>query len=178
MSDRAEVRETGLAEEGRNGYFPPACPWSGETETARRKRDRLRTGERWSAAAWALALLVPLALAGWLCPSPNGLGTHQQLGLPPCTFRVLFGCRCPSCGMTTAWAHVVRGELAGALAANAGGAVLALLAVASVPWLLGAAAVGRWPGFRPHPDLLAWVLMAVVAITLLDWAVRMLDAYV
>ena len=72
-------------------------------------------------------------------PSPPGYGTHQQLGLPPCTFWVLFGRPCPTCGMTTAWAHLMRGEWLDACRANAGGALLGLLAMVAAPWLLGSA---------------------------------------
>jgi hypothetical protein len=38
-------------------------------------------------------LLAMLAAAAWLQPDPRGFGTHQQLGLPPCTFQALFGNR-------------------------------------------------------------------------------------
>ena len=57
-----------------------------------------------------LTLVSLLAVAGSLQPSPAGLGTHEQLGLPSCTFRWLFGMRCPSCGMTTSWSHAMRGQ--------------------------------------------------------------------
>ena len=56
----------------------------------------------------AIGLLLPLGAAVRLQPAREGLGTHQQLGLPPCTFRVLFDRPCPSCGMSTSWAHLVR----------------------------------------------------------------------
>ena len=37
-------------------------------------------------AAVALPCLVVLVLAAWVTPNPEGLGTHQQLGLMPCGF--------------------------------------------------------------------------------------------
>lgn len=56
--------------------------------------------------AAAAALLV---VAGQLQPSPEGFGTHQQLPMTaPCGFLVGTGYPCPSCGMTTAFAHTVR----------------------------------------------------------------------
>ena len=46
--------------------------------------------------AWSV-----LGIASWLTPSPNGYGTHLQLGLGECTMLHLTGFPCPMCGMTT-----------------------------------------------------------------------------
>ncbi len=52
-----------------------------------------------------LALGLPAAgvigIARWLTPSPEGFGTHRQLGLAGCTMLTLTGWPCPMCGMTT-----------------------------------------------------------------------------
>ncbi len=125
------------------------------------------------ATALALGLLALLAVAALLKPDPRGLGTHQQFGLPPCTFRFLFGWPCPSCGMTTSWAHVVRGQLIGALKVNVGGTLLATLAVVAVPWLMLCAALGRWLGRAPESIVVAWVGSAILLVTLIDWGVRL-----
>jgi len=68
-----------------------------------------------------------LGVAGWLEPSPTGRGTHQQLGLPACHFA--YGLPCPTCGMTTAFAYVVRGRLFTALAVQPLGGLLAIATV-------------------------------------------------
>jgi hypothetical protein len=127
-----------------------------------------------SAAILGFALAVPLAVACFLTPDPHNRGTHQQLGLPPCTIVVLFGHRCPACGMTTAWAHLVRGHWLGALRANVGGALLAVLDLLAVPWLLASAARGRWLGWVPDANVLAWVIASIMVVTLIDWSVRMI----
>lgn len=126
------------------------------------------------AALLAIGLLCPLVAAAVLQPDPSGHGTHRQLGLPPCTFLVLFGYRCPSCGMSTAWAHVVRGQVVGAFRANAGGALSALVALLAEPWLLISAVRGRWSGWVPDATVLAWIGSGIVVVALIDWAVRML----
>jgi hypothetical protein len=125
-------------------------------------------------AAAGIGLLGLLAIAAMLEPSPLGHGTHQQLGLPPCTFWVLFGRPCPTCGMTTAWAHLVRGEWVDAGRANLGGALLGLLAIAATPWLLGSAVRGDWLGVSPSGAAAAWIAITILLVTLIDWAFRLL----
>lgn len=121
----------------------------------------------------ALGLLALLAVAAFLKPDPRGLGTHQQFGLPPCTFRFFVGRPCPSCGMTTSWAHLVRGQLIGALRASVGGTLLGTLAVVGVPWLVVSAARGRWLGWAPNGTTVGWVASAILLVTLIDWGVRL-----
>lgn len=114
-----------------------------------------------------------LFLAATLTPDPSGQGTHQQLGLPPCTFTALYNMRCPSCGMTTSWSHVMHGELFSAAQANVGGMLLAFCSLAGAPWLLWTAVRGR-PATRIPGDLtIALGAVAIVIITLIDWGVRM-----
>ena len=125
-------------------------------------------------ALQGLVLLGLLITAACLTPSPKGFGTHQQLGLPPCTITRLFKIRCPSCGMTTSWAHAVRGQLPSAVKANTGGALLALVAMAAGPWSLATATRGIWFGGRPRNDVVIIVSLLVIGVTLLDWVCRLL----
>lgn len=122
----------------------------------------------------ALGIAASLVVVRTLEPDRSGHGTHQQLGLPPCTFVVLFGRRCPTCGGTTAWANLVRGRVADAFSANAGGALLGLIAIAAVPWLLLSSWRGRWLVGKPGSTAVAWTVMAVFAVMLIDWGVRCL----
>jgi hypothetical protein len=139
-------------------------------ETGRTKFSR--RGRLWLAAA-GIGLLSLLAIAAMLEPSPSGHGTHQQLGLPPCTFWILFRRPCPTCGMTTAWAHLMRGEWVDAGRANLGGALLALLAMVAAPWLLASAARGDWFGVSPHGTVAVCILITILLVTLIDWAFRL-----
>lgn len=60
--------------------------------------------ERVGSAVVATGAGTVLAIAGWLQPDAHGYGTHQQLGLYPCTFLAWTGQPCPMCGATTTFA--------------------------------------------------------------------------
>jgi hypothetical protein len=132
-------------------------------------------GQRIALAALALLLLALLVTAGTLTPNPLGYGTHQQLGLPPCTFYVIFNRPCPACGMTTSWAWVLRGHAGRALAANAGGTLLACLSLVGAPWLLISTVRGRWFG-SPNPWIMAGIAGTVGLVTMGQWIWRLLTS--
>ena len=71
-----------------------------------------------------LGILILAALA---VPRSQGLGSHTSLGLPACGFLQRTGLPCPTCGMTTAFAYVVRGRLDKAFMAQPAGMLAALL---------------------------------------------------
>ncbi|MEL6741711.1 MAG: DUF2752 domain-containing protein, partial [Planctomycetota bacterium] len=77
------------------------------------------------------ALSIPLA-AG-LDASPEGHGTHTQLGLPACNWVSLMNRPCPTCGMTTSFTHAADGSLASAAAAQPAGTLLAII-TAALAW--------------------------------------------
>ena len=74
-------------------------------------------------AAVALAVLL---VASYLEPSPNGIGTHERFNLPPCGWIVLMDLPCPTCGMTTAFAHAADGHLLRGLLTQPLGFLMAL----------------------------------------------------
>lgn len=116
-----------------------------------------------------------LATAACLEPASKGYGTHTQLpGLRECTFQTLTNgkWRCPSCGMTTSWAHLMRGNVAGAVRANIGGTLLAVLAAVSGPWMLVSGLRGRWFLGCPNEIVVASLGVGVVFVTLIDWSLR------
>jgi hypothetical protein len=120
----------------------------------------------------AIILIVVFTVALLLNPDPRGFGTHQQLGLPPCTFRFLFGRPCPGCGMTTSFAHFVRGQFAQSVHANPAGAIVASVCLLLIPWCLWSARRGRlWMVSDPVP-VVAAVLVSLSTLILLIWVVR------
>lgn len=83
-----------------------------------------------------LSLAGCVALIGiglWLEPAEAGIGTHQQLGLPACTFLKLTGYPCPSCGLTTSFTHAVHLDFGRALAVQPFGLVFFLAVIAWIP---------------------------------------------
>jgi len=119
-------------------------------------------------------LLTLLIMSIWLAPDPRGIGTHEQLGLPPCTIRQVWGIRCPACGMTTSWAYFVRGQWFQAARTNLGGTALAMLSALLAPWAMVSGLHGRWWGEPIGEKLAVAVGLVVVAVTLIDWGIRLL----
>ena len=75
----------------------------------------------------ALACLAMLTAAARTSPDGRGHGTHEQLGMPPCAWPGMFDMPCPTCGMTTAFAHTANLDLGRAFVTQPMGAVLALV---------------------------------------------------
>ncbi len=92
---------------------------------------------------WSLVVMCVLVLvaAAAIEPDARGYGTHTQLGLPPCGFLLLTGSPCPGCGLTTAFAHGIRGDWLLAASANPLGLVLFVVVCLCVP--LGVTAAFR-----------------------------------
>jgi hypothetical protein len=134
---------------------------------------KLSTGLRCALGLMGTVLIAMLCVAVALQPEPRGRGTHQQLGLPPCTFVMLWNKPCPTCGMTTSWANLVRGRVPSALKANVAGTLLATIAIAAGPWLLWSALRGKTVGRLPSDGTLVVVALSLMTVTLLDWGWRL-----
>ncbi len=114
-----------------------------------------------------------LLFARCLQPSPAGIGTHQQIPwLPPCGIALMYGFPCPSCGMTTAWAHFTRGQWLAGMNANVGGFLLALAAGPLGIWCLVSAVRGAWLAVRPQPIFFICYSAAVIIATFSQWLLR------
>jgi hypothetical protein len=103
--------------------------------------------------------------------SARVLATHQQLGLPPCTFLEATGIPCPACGMTTSFSLLIRGDVANSLRANWAGTLLAGFCLAVIPWAVYSVVRGRSLFVRSLEKALIGVVIAVLGLAMLRWAV-------
>jgi hypothetical protein len=111
------------------------------------------------AAGLALGAIGLLVTAAWLAPGGRLMGTHRQLGLPPCGFVTMTGLPCPTCGMTTAFAYTVRGRVLAAAQSQLAGLVLAIGVMAVALASLWTALTGRYPAinwYRVNPTRFVW----------------------
>lgn len=138
----------------------------------------LRPWVRVALVVMAIALIGVFTLAAQLNPYRDGRvwleGTHTQMQLPPCTFKVATGLPCPSCGMTSSFALLVRGDLWNSLQANWAGTLLAGLCLALIPW-------GLWSAWRGRPLFIFSIeyvgvrlLVLFVAVMILRWVMVLL----
>jgi hypothetical protein len=129
---------------------------------------------RMAATLMAVAGAALMGFAAWLEPSPTGVGTHTSFGMPSCLWMTSMNLPCPTCGMTTSFAHAADGHLFMAFRAQPAGALLALAVgmaavgagyVAITGARLDRMLAGAW---RPR-----WI-WAVGVVVILAWLYKML----
>ncbi|HWD39337.1 MAG TPA: DUF2752 domain-containing protein [Fimbriimonas sp.] len=69
-------------------------------------------------AIWFVVWVAITAIGLHLHADPQGHGTHQELGLPPCPSALLFDRPCPGCGLTTSWTALLHGDFKLAFSAH------------------------------------------------------------
>ncbi len=127
-----------------------------------------------------LAGLLSLVAIGLLLtgaalkPSADGLGTHKQLGLPSCGWIATSNTPCPTCGMTTAFASVARGQILNAFRAQPMGALGALSASALFWAGLHVAVFGSRIGASAGRLLTPRVLWLIGALWAISWIYKVL----
>jgi hypothetical protein len=99
--------------------------------------------ERIALIAMALGGALLLYLSWRMEPDPRGFGTHEQLGLAPCSFRTYAGIPCLSCGMTTAFSLMMRLRWIDAIVVQPAGAMIFVSILAFIPLALWASIRGR-----------------------------------
>jgi hypothetical protein len=154
---------------------PPLSPTEDELEPL----DVLPVMTRWvrgTLVGIALGLTALFAVAAYLNPyqsdgSARRMETHRQLGLPECTFKEMTKLPCPSCGMTTSFALVMRGDLSGAARANSVGVMLALALLAAIPWCVASALCRRTLFVQSAERVLMVFVIGLLSLMLVRWAV-------
>jgi hypothetical protein len=112
----------------------------------------------------SVALMIGLGL--YLQPNPSGHGTHQQLGLPPCSLYFFTQRPCPSCGLTTSISAWLHGDWRLGWRANPFGIVVLLIAMGVGLNSLMVLLFKR--GLRLHPLIINWGLILLI----LGWLVH------
>jgi len=152
------------------------------TEGVRRVQDGIAKGTpwgsivpvsgwvRWSHTLPLLGVLLMVGVGLSLTPDPAGHGTHQQLGLPPCTIHYLTGRLCPSCGLTTSVSAILHGQFALAWRANPIGFLVVAGALAVAGNSLMVLLSGR--SVRVENTRLTLLLLALLMLWLLHGAIR------
>ena len=134
---------------------------------------------KWNIGLGAVLLgaVIVYSAARWLEPDPRGYGTHESIGLPPCGLKLFTDLPCPSCGLTTSFAHSARLEVGPALQAHPIGPVLfasvmvgGILSAASLAWRVPHDRLDRWLRLFP------WWPTAIAFFTIffLQWGYRVL----
>ena len=121
----------------------------------------------------ALGLVGLFTIALILDPYKDGKvwtqETHTQLGFPPCTFKVVTRVPCPSCGMSTSFALLIRGDVWNSLQANAAGTLLATICLLCVPWAVVSSVRGRLFGIVAFENLFVRLLVFFLILMLVRW---------
>jgi hypothetical protein len=97
--------------------------------------------------------------------------------MAPCNFVVLTGKPCPSCGMTTSFALLVRGDVLASLRANWVGSTICVLWAALLVWAVASAAWGRMLLIPPGRGELVFTVIAgaVLVLMLARWGIVLLS---
>lgn len=149
----------------------PPPGWRGEARITRFTRAVLLVMAGMFAAVFVVAAtLRPYEDDG----SARMMATHMQLGLPSCEFVQSFGKPCPSCGMTTSFAHLVRGNVGSAAKANWVGALLAVYWFLLIPWAVVSAVRGRLFRVNNGEGMITVSVGIFTVLMLLRWVVVVL----
>ncbi len=116
-----------------------------------------------------------IALAWSLEPRFSGYGTHQQLGLPGCSFLARNHLPCPSCGMTTSTVAMVHGRVSQAWSAQPFGVVF--FAFIAIMATVGTAEFVSGKDIMPKLKPSIWWLAIGIAGMLAGWGWNLAVGY-
>ncbi|MGQ9732229.1 MAG: DUF2752 domain-containing protein [Candidatus Zipacnadales bacterium] len=133
---------------------------------------RRKRSARMEAAVFAALFIGAALIPRWLTPDARGYGTHEQLFLPKCMFHEITTLPCPTCGLTTSFAHLTHGHLAMAFRTHPAGPLIYVMMVVGGVYCL----VWALTGWHPLHKRLHFVLRPVflLAIFAILWLLALL----
>ena len=158
-----------------NAIVPPSTECN-RTSPGRLAGEPLALWVRGILVAMAVGLVAVFATAWHIVPyaedgTPLRMASHRQLGLPPCTFSEVTGVPCPSCGMTTSFALLVRGDAGNSMRANWVGTLLAIACMLAIPWAFASVLLGRAVFIRSLERALIFAVMSLLVLMFVRWGV-------
>ncbi len=130
-------------------------------------------GERVFLVIIALLSAFLVFLGMILDPDPSGVGTHCQLGLPPCDFLIRTGKPCITCGATTAFSLAAHGRILSAFETQPLGATLFFICLLAIFLCVKSIVTGNSLFLRI--SLLPWatIIILFIAFALLSWIYKL-----
>jgi hypothetical protein len=122
----------------------------------------------------AFVLLTGLVIGACLSPTPQGHGTHEQLGMPPCGFLSATGRPCPTCGMTTAVSLAAHARPLESFRTQPFGALVALGASVGFWGCLHVAVFGSNLGRVAEPLLRPRIIWITGGLVGLSWVYKLI----
>jgi len=133
---------------------------------------RADLAERFVQGFVAVLLAAALGLGMALVPSPTGMGTHTQLGLPECGMLLVTGHPCPTCGVTTSFVLAAHGRFAESFVNQPFGLVVFLCALGGLVFCVATLVTGRsWLPLLSTYSILVPIGI-LVALALVSWAYK------
>ena len=141
-------------------------------EAAGRPNDSAKTTERITAGIYCLLFGLVVTLALVISPDPSGVGTHTQLGLPPCGMLERTGRPCPTCGATTSFVLAAHGRFWESLVNQPFGFSVFLVTVGAFGFSIYSLVVRRsWLPVFERYHVVAFIVIMVV-ILFLSWSYK------
>jgi hypothetical protein len=121
---------------------------------------------------FASGCLAVLVIGYLLEPSARGMGSHTRLGLPACGWLAMFGKPCMTCGYTTTFALMTKGEFVMAFRNQPAAALLAIGTSAAF-WLCAYAAITGSNITRVTAIFAkGWVLWTIGGMVMAAWGYK------
>jgi len=130
--------------------------------------------QRLFAAVVAIASLSVLSMSAWLNPSPDGHGTHTQLGLKPCMWAVTLDKPCMTCGMTTSFAEAGEGHWERSFLTQPMGSLLVVITTVVFWGALVQCVSGARMGTMAEPMLKPRIFLLLGLLLLAAWGYKII----